>query len=51
MYNTVPAKIDLPEMEHEVLDLWKRQDIFHKSLAPTMWKPESLKTYSPATAP
>ena len=31
-YREVPAKIDLPEMEHEILKLWSQQDIFKKSL-------------------
>ena len=35
MYRAVPARIDLPKMEHEVLDFWAKQDIFHKSLEAT----------------
>jgi len=34
-YREVPAKINLPEMEHEVLKLWEERDIFNKSLDKT----------------
>ncbi len=34
-YRDVPAKIDLSAMEHEVLDFWADNDIFHKSLERT----------------
>ena len=34
-YREVPAKINLPEMEHEVLRLWEERDIFNKSLDKT----------------
>jgi len=34
-YRDVPAKIDLSAMEHEVLDFWAANDIFHKSLERT----------------
>ncbi len=29
---TVPARPDLPALEHEVLDLWRTHDVFHESL-------------------
>ena len=32
MYREVPNRINLPEMEHEVLGMWEREEIFHKSL-------------------
>ena len=32
MYSNVPARVDLPAMEQEVLAFWAQQDIFHKSL-------------------
>ena len=35
MYRAVPSRIDLPKMEHEILDFWAKQDIFNKSLAAT----------------
>ena len=36
MYRPVPAQIDLPEMERQVLEFWDEQNIFHRSLAQTM---------------
>ena len=35
MYRPVPAQIDLPEMERQVLEFWEEQNIFHRSLAQT----------------
>ncbi|MDR1237434.1 MAG: isoleucine--tRNA ligase [Propionibacteriaceae bacterium] len=32
MYNAVPAMLDLPAMEHEILDFWAANDTFAKSL-------------------
>ena len=32
-YNNVPPQIDLPAMDHEIIDLWARQHTFDKSLA------------------
>ncbi|NYI71333.1 isoleucyl-tRNA synthetase [Naumannella cuiyingiana] len=34
-YAAVPAQIDLPAMEHEILELWDSQDTFAKSLERT----------------
>ncbi|TDT29838.1 isoleucine--tRNA ligase [Naumannella halotolerans] len=34
-YAAVPAQIDLPRMEHEILQLWQRDDTFAKSLERT----------------
>ena len=31
-YRDVPAKINLPEMERDILSFWSENDIFHKSL-------------------
>ncbi|GAE68918.1 isoleucyl-tRNA synthetase [Cutibacterium acnes JCM 18909] len=31
-YNNVPPQIDLPAMDHEIIDLWARQHTFDKSL-------------------
>ena len=35
MYRPVPARIDLPAMEQEVLGFWDANDVFHRSLAAT----------------
>ena len=49
-YRDVPAKIDLPAMEHEVLSFWKANDIFHKSLAKTADGPRWVFYEGPPTA-
>ncbi|MSV62085.1 MAG: class I tRNA ligase family protein, partial [Actinobacteria bacterium] len=30
-FRAIPAAIDLPAMEHSILDFWRENDIFHKS--------------------
>ncbi|MSZ48869.1 MAG: class I tRNA ligase family protein, partial [Actinobacteria bacterium] len=32
-FKAIPAQIDLPAMEHSILDFWKTNSIFEKSLA------------------
>ena len=49
-YRDVPAKIDLPAMEHDVLSFWKDNDIFHKSLARTCYGPRWVFYEGPPTA-
>lgn len=49
-YRDVPAKINLPEMEHEVLDFWAANDIFHKSLTQTQDGPLWVFYEGPPTA-
>lgn len=49
-YREVPAKIDLPEMEREVLDFWATQDIFHQSLKKTQDGPLWVFYEGPPTA-
>lgn len=34
-YNPVPAQVDLPALEHEILRFWRSDDTFAKSLAAT----------------
>jgi isoleucyl-tRNA synthetase len=31
-YRAIGAHIDLPSMEHNILDFWEKESIFHKSL-------------------
>ena len=50
MYRPVPSRIDLPEMEHEVLDFWASNDIFHKSLKQTEGGPSWVFYEGPPTA-
>ena len=49
-YRDVPAKIDLPAMEHDVLSFWKDNDIFHKSLTRTSNGPRWVFYEGPPTA-
>jgi isoleucyl-tRNA synthetase len=35
MYNSVPAAVKLPELDHAVIDFWDAHDIFGKTLAAT----------------
>ena len=49
-YRDVPAKIDLPKMEQEVLSFWSDNDIFHKSLKRTEDGPLWVFFEGPPTA-
>ncbi|MEZ5115603.1 MAG: isoleucine--tRNA ligase [Candidatus Nanopelagicales bacterium] len=35
MYRPVPAQVDLPALERDVLEFWREHDVFHRSLART----------------
>ncbi|MEY4348013.1 MAG: hypothetical protein RIS43_432, partial [Actinomycetota bacterium] len=50
MYRPVPSRIDLPKMEHEILDFWAREDIFHRSLEATKNGPTWMFYEGPPTA-
>jgi isoleucyl-tRNA synthetase len=50
VYRDVPAKIDLPAMEHDVLSFWKDNDIFSKSMARTSDGPRWVFYEGPPTA-
>ena len=32
MFQPLPGKIDFPSLEHEILDFWKREDVFARSI-------------------
>ena len=49
-YREVPAKINLPEMEHDILSFWSSSDIFNKSLAQTSDGPLWVFFEGPPTA-
>lgn len=49
-YRDVPAKIDLPAMEQDVLAFWSSNDIFHKSLKRTENGPLWVFFEGPPTA-
>ncbi len=50
MYKAVPAQIDLPAMEHEVLDLWDRESVFERSIAQAAGRPLWTFYEGPPTA-
>ncbi|MBU6244419.1 MAG: isoleucine--tRNA ligase [Actinomycetales bacterium] len=50
MYRAVPAQIDLPAMEHEVLGLWEREAVFEASVARTAGRPAWVFYEGPPTA-
>ena len=50
MYRAVPAQVDLPALEHEVLRLWREQGTFEASLAQTADGPQWTFFEGPPTA-
>ena len=50
MYRPVPAKADLVALEHEVLDLWRQESVFRKSLEATADGPRWTFYEGPPTA-
>jgi isoleucyl-tRNA synthetase len=49
-YRPVPAQVDLPELEHEVLDLWRERRTFARSLELSEGRPEWMFYEGPPTA-
>ena len=50
MYRPVPAQIDLPAMEHEVLAMWDAEEVFRASTAQTADRPRWTFYEGPPTA-
>ncbi|HEV3174165.1 MAG TPA: isoleucine--tRNA ligase [Actinocrinis sp.] len=50
MYRPVPAQVDLVAMEHEVLDFWRDESVFRKSLDATAAGPRWTFYEGPPTA-
>ena len=50
MYRPVPARIDLPAMEREIIAHWRERDVFHRSLAATQGRPNWVFYEGPPTA-
>jgi isoleucyl-tRNA synthetase len=50
MFKPVNAKLDAPAMEENVLKMWKRQDIFRKTVEQRQGKPEYVFYEGPPTA-
>lgn len=49
-YRQVPAQVDLPTLEHEVLAFWQENKVFARSVAQTEGKPEWIFYEGPPTA-
>jgi len=50
MYRAVPAQIDLPAMEHEVLALWDAEHVFERSVEQSAGRPPGVFYEGPPTA-
>jgi isoleucyl-tRNA synthetase len=50
MYHPIPAQIDLPALEHGILDFWQAQGTFERSLAQSAGQPEWVFYEGPPTA-
>lgn len=50
LYRQVPAQVDLPELEHAVLDFWREQKIFSRTLEQSQGRPEWVFYEGPPTA-
>jgi isoleucyl-tRNA synthetase len=50
MYRAVPAHLDLPAMEREILDVWETEGTFHASLADSEGRPLWVFNEGPPTA-
>ncbi|MGW2089066.1 isoleucine--tRNA ligase [Streptomyces sp. NPDC001880] len=49
-YRQVPAQVDLPALEHAVLDFWRESKVFAKSLEESEGRPEWVFYEGPPTA-
>ncbi|MFI2234714.1 isoleucine--tRNA ligase [Streptomyces chrestomyceticus] len=49
-YRQVPAQVDLPALEHGVLDFWREQKIFARTLQQSEGRPEWVFYEGPPTA-
>jgi isoleucyl-tRNA synthetase len=50
MYHPIPAQIDLPALEHGILDFWRAQGTFERSLEQSAGQPEWVFYEGPPTA-
>jgi len=50
MFKSVSPKLDVPLMEENILKIWKKQDIFKKTVAQRKGKPEYVFYEGPPTA-
>ena len=49
-FRPMPAQVDLPALEHEVLERWRQREVFHRSLADTAAGPLWTFYEGPPTA-
>ncbi|MFF2144182.1 isoleucine--tRNA ligase [Kitasatospora sp. NPDC058190] len=49
-YNPVPAQVDLPALEHQILSFWQDNKIFQRSLEQSEGRPEWVFYEGPPTA-
>ena len=49
-YRPVPPHVDLPQLDHTVIDFWRENDVFGRSLAQTEGGPEWTFYEGPPTA-
>ena len=49
-YRQVPAQVDLPALEHAVLDFWRESKVFAKTLEQSEGRPEWVFYEGPPTA-
>ncbi|WP_329058852.1 isoleucine--tRNA ligase [Amycolatopsis sp. NBC_01480] len=50
MYNPVPGQVDLPALDHEVLDFWRENSVFARSLKVSEGRPGWIFYEGPPTA-
>jgi isoleucyl-tRNA synthetase len=50
MYKAVPAQIDLPAMEHQILQLWDSESVFERSVSQAAGRPLWTFYEGPPTA-
>ncbi|MFF4605495.1 isoleucine--tRNA ligase [Streptomyces sp. NPDC001339] len=50
LYRQVPAQVDLPALEHAVLEFWQEQKVFARTLAQSEGRPEWVFYEGPPTA-
>jgi isoleucyl-tRNA synthetase len=50
MYRAVPAQIDLPAMEHQILRMWDDESVFEQSIAQSEGRPSWVFYEGPPTA-
>ncbi|MBG0566774.1 isoleucine--tRNA ligase [Actinoplanes aureus] len=50
MYRPVPAQVDLPALDHEVLRFWQSGDVFARSLEQSRGRPDWIFYEGPPTA-